>query len=92
MQHDMKYLDGRRFCLVLAKLVPGATVAEHKAQLRCLRGRANVDQRGYVSVEHSQGSFQLPPSCYRQILPADGTELLQDAEYFVICSVEGMDL
>lgn len=88
---NLTHLEGRRFCVVLAK---------HKdeddpmspVQMRCLHGRANIDRTGALTLEAQGNSFAVPRSAYPNILPADNTEMLRGAEYFVIVKVSGMEL
>ncbi len=84
---DLHYLEGKRFCIVFMNADDAESV-----NLRTLHGRASITREGALQVEHAGGAFLAPSSCHPQILPSDGTELLQDAEYYVICRVSGMDL
>jgi hypothetical protein len=81
MPPNLNYLEGRKFCVVFVKVVDPAT---ERVQLQCMRGRASVE-RGHLSVVGSNGGmFTVPSSALPNILPSDGTALLQDAEYFVL--------
>jgi hypothetical protein len=91
MPLDLSYLEGKRFCVVLAKLEDESN-PDGKVKLKPLHGRANVDKNGYLALEHPHGSFAVPASTYNKILPSDGTEMLKDADYFVICRVSGMEI
>lgn len=87
----LDYLEGKRFCVVLAKL-DGPDVDAGNVRLRCIHGRASLE-RGHLAVVGDDGvQFAVPASAYGQILPNDGTDLLKDAEYYVICGVRGMEL
>ncbi len=86
---ELKYLEGKRFCVVFMQ---ADDPDPQQVRLRALHGRANVSAAGILSVEHDGGAFQVPRSCYPQILASDGTDILGDAEYYVICRVSGMDL
>jgi hypothetical protein len=57
-----------------------------------MHGRASIDHRGALSVEASGGSFTVPASAYNRVLPSDGTPILEEAEYFVMVRVSGMEL
>ena len=86
MPIDLNYLQGKKFCLVLAQKF-GEDPS--KAKLRTMHGRADFSREGVLSVvSDSNEKFAVPASCYNQILQSDGTELLQDAEYYVICHVD----
>lgn len=89
MPPDLRYLEGKRICLVFMQ---GQGTEPSTVRLRALHGRASVDRRGTLAVEHAEGRFLVPSSCYPNILPADGSPILQDAEYFVICRLEGLRL
>lgn len=91
MPLDLHYLEGKKFCLVLVK-ADGPDPENGKIQLKCVIGRASINKREQLYVEHSSGRFQVPSSCYNLILPNDGTEMLQDAEYFTFCRVSGLEL
>ena len=85
MAVSLNRLEGRRFCVVFVKLVDPVT---ERVQLQCLRGRASID-RGKVSVYNEHGAvFTLPSVSLKNIMANDGTELLQDAEYFCFVRVD----
>ncbi len=81
MPANFDYLEGRRFCVVFVKVLD---VETERLQLQCMRGRASVE-RGRVSVVTAGGGmFTVPSSALPSVLPSDGSELLQDAEYFCL--------
>ncbi|MCH2174656.1 MAG: hypothetical protein MK193_02890 [Lentisphaeria bacterium] len=84
--NHLQYLHGKKFCLVFMQ-----GDDEKNIKLRTLHGRAMIDTKG-LTVQHGGGAFAVPSSCYGNILESDGTDLLEDAEYYVICKVSGMDL
>lgn len=88
MNYD--FLEGRKFCVVFVKVLDAAT---ERVQLRCLRGRANVEP-GKVSIAAGSGNvFTIPQTAMATIRPNDGTELLKDAEYFCLVKVnDNIDL
>ncbi len=80
---DWNYLEGRKFCVVFVKILDGSE-PKSKVQMQCLRGRASVE-RGRVSlVTAAGGQFTIPGTAMARILPSDGSELLKDAEFYVI--------
>ncbi|RMD74728.1 MAG: hypothetical protein D6820_16180 [Lentisphaerae bacterium] len=88
---DLSYLEGKKICLVFVK----ADASDpDRAQCRFLFGRANWDAKHRrLSVEHQEGAFTVPPTCYTQIFPNEGDEpQLRDAEYYILCRVDGMEL
>ncbi|MFT5131100.1 MAG: hypothetical protein ACI8W8_004735 [Rhodothermales bacterium] len=87
---DLKYLEGKKFCVVFIKTEDDKP--DGAMQLRCMHGRASIDHRGALSVQASGGGFAVPASAYHRVLPSDGTDILEDAEYFVMVRVSGMDL
>ena len=89
MPVDPKEVQGRKICVVFVAADSAETEA---ARLRVLHGRADLDRRGVLTVQHEGGAFVVPSSCRNQILPSDGTEILGDAEYYILCRVSGMDL
>ena len=90
MPLDLKYLQGKRFCVVL--LEDAENPDPTKVKIRPMLGRANFDKNGHLKLEHSDGAFMVPSSCYTSILPSDGTDLLEDAEYYVICKLSGIKI
>ena len=81
----LEKVEGRKFCVVFVKVIDKAA---GKVQLQCLRGRANVE-RGRLSVVNSSGaSFTVPGTAMQTILPSDGTDILQDAEYYCMVRVD----
>lgn len=85
MAVNLNQLEGRKFCVVFVKVLDPTA---NKVQLQCLRGRASVD-RGKVSVIDKNGAvFTIPSISVANILPSDGTKILQDAEYFVLIKVD----
>ncbi len=90
MPIDLRYLEGKKFCVIL--LEDSETSNPEKVKLQPMLGRANFDKHGHLKLEHSGGSFMIPSSCYPSILPSDGTDLLGDAEYYVICKLSGISL
>ena len=89
---DLGYLEGRKFCVVFFK-TQEEEAASGQIKMKCLHGRANIDKRGSLTVEAASGSFKVPTSAYPMIQPSDGTKILRDAEYFVLCKLsDGLDL
>ncbi len=85
MTTSLRYLEGRRFCVVFVKVLD---VARERVQLRCLRVRASLD-RGKVSVMAPSGNlFTIPGTAVRSIMPNDGSAILKDAEYFCFVKVD----
>lgn len=80
------YLEGRKFCVVLVQAAENDRSPE-KATLRCLRGRASVDD-GKITCIGDHGRFCVPFSAYGSVLPSDGTPILQDAEYYCFVRVD----
>lgn len=79
------YLEGRKFCVVFVKVLD---LLKERVQLRCLRGRANIEN-GKVTVATEKGTaFTVPHSALGTIAPNDGTALLKDAEYFCMVKVD----
>ena len=77
---DLRYLEGRKFCVVFVKVLDEP---RGRVQVQCFRGRADLE-RGQLNVVAENGAlFTVPSSAYGNILPNDGTKLLKDAEYFV---------
>ena len=81
MASRVDYLEGKRFCVVFVKVLDRAA---QRVRLQCFRGRASVE-RGHLNVIDGNGTvFPVPSSAFGNILPNDGTELLEDAEYFAL--------
>ncbi len=77
----LQYLEGRRLCVVFVKEVPEDP---HRAQVQCLQGRAKLDNEGLRLVDPNGVQFPVPNSALNNVLPSDGTDILKDAEYFVM--------
>lgn len=92
MSYELAGLEGKRFCVVFVKVTEKADGQEPDFQIRCVHGRASIERGISLVLEHDGGRFVVPRSCYNRILPSDGTTMLKDAEYFVMCKVEGMEL
>lgn len=91
MPTDLSYLEGRKFCLVLVRL-DDEKQPDGPLKLKCIHGRASVDVQGALRVHTPHESVCVPSSCYHRVLPNDGTAMLGDAEFFVLCRVAGMEL
>lgn len=99
MAVELNYLEGRRLCVVFCKLEEEdekgkcTNMEDPKFQIKTMHGRANVLNNQYLECVTSEGgNFKIPPSAYDKIFPSDGTDILKDAEYFVMVKVSGMDL
>lgn len=79
------YLEGRRFCVVFVKVLD---LLKERVQLRCLRGRASVDNGKVSVVAANSNVFTIPQSAMGSISPNDGTAILKDAEYFCLVKVD----
>lgn len=85
MPDSLDYLEGKKFCIVFVKVLDPT---RGRVQLQCFRGRANVE-RGRLHVVRDDGSmFTVPGSAIPNVLPSDGTKLLEDAEYFVFVKTD----
>ena len=93
MPQDLSYLEGTKMCVVFCQL---KEEVEDKApegedgsfRIKCLHGLGNIVDGKYLKVEGDNGSFQVPPSAYNRIYPNDGTDLLEDCEYFVMVKID----
>lgn len=85
MPVNLKHLEGRKFCVVFVKVIDAA---RERVSLQCLRGRASVTSGRVACVAEDGTLFQIPSTAIPNILPSDGTPLLQDAEYFVFVKVD----
>ena len=94
MPADLSYLEGRKVCIVFCQLKEEETFQKTEIpdeagfRLKCLHGLGNIVDGKYLKVEGPQGSFQVPPSAYKNIHPNDGTDMLKDAEYFVMVKLD----
>jgi hypothetical protein len=94
MPVDINYLEGRKICVVFCQLKEEETFKtedvpeEAGFRLKCLHGLGNILEGKYLKVEGDQGSFQVPPSAYKNIFPNDGTDILKDSEYFVMVKID----
>ena len=95
MSMDLSYLEGKKICVVFCQLTneqafkDGEEPKEGSFKLKCLHGLGNIIEGGkYLRVEGPDGGFSVPPSAYRNIHPSDGTDLLKDAEYFVMVKLD----
>lgn len=90
MAVSLSRVEGRKICVVFVQVMDEESA---RVRLRCFRGRGNVE-RGRLNVVDENGAvFPVPSSASRNVLPNDGTNLLQDAEYFVLVKTdENIDL
>jgi len=85
MAERLGYLEAKKFCVVFVQV---ADAASDRVRLQCFRGRASID-RGQLNVIDANGTvFPVPNSALGNILPSDGTALLQDAEYFALVKTD----
>jgi hypothetical protein len=63
---------------------------EQKVKLTPIHGVARLLPDRLVVEESSGNRLVVPDSALRSILPSDGTELLKDAEYYVIVKMGGL--
>ncbi len=90
MSEPLGYLEGAKMCVVFVTVVDESA---GKVKLQCFRGRADVN-RGKVTVINEDGAvFPVPSSAIGNIMPNDGTQILKDADYFVLVRTdEGIEL
>ena len=89
MAGQFQYLEGRKFCVVFVKVMDAVA---GNVKLHCLHGRANVEGGRITCVRQDGVQFTVPGSAIGSILPADGTALLRDADYFVLVRADsGID-
>jgi len=81
MASNLDYLEGRKVCVVFVKVVDKE---RERVRLQCFRGRGSIE-RGKLNVVDPNGAvFGVPSSAYPTIMPNDGSDLLKDADYFVL--------
>ena len=78
---SLNHLEGRKFCVVLVKEVPDQT---DRARVQCIHGRASVEDGKLNLVDPNGTKFPVPNSALNNIIENDGTDILKDAEYFVM--------
>ncbi len=82
---DLRYLEGRKFCVVFVQVLDEGHA---RVQLQCLRGRASIE-RGHLHVVTASGAmFAVPGSALPNIEANDGTKILKDAEYYVLVKAD----
>ncbi len=87
MTQELGHIHGTRFCLVRMTV---ADEAGKKVELVPIHGVAQVLPDRVIVLEESGSQHVVPDSALPSIFPSDGTELLKDAEYFVIVKVQAM--
>ena len=99
MAANIAYLEGRTLCVVFCKLVDEdkhgmcTNMEEPKFQIKTMHGRASIHQGKFIDcIDAAGNTFRVPPSAYDRVFPSDGTDILKDAEFFVMVKVSGMDL
>jgi hypothetical protein len=85
MLPQLQDLNGRKLCVVFVKVIDQTA---GKVQMQTLHGRAKVDGRKLELITPENAVFAVPNSALSNVLPSDGTEILKDAEYFVIVKVD----
>jgi hypothetical protein len=89
MAGPFHYLEGKKFCVVFVKVLDAVA---GRVKFHCLHGRANVDGGRITCIRDDGVQFTVPGSAIGNILPADGTPMLKDAEYFVLVRADsGID-
>lgn len=83
----LSYLDGVRFCLVHMMVLDQET---QNVRLIPIHGIAKVLSDRLVVVEPSGTEHVVPDSALPSILPSDGTDILKDAEHYVIVKIAEM--
>jgi hypothetical protein len=79
-----QYLDGTRFCIVYMTVLDAAT---QEVELTTVHGRARV-LPDRIAVEDRNGkAVSVPHSALGSIYRSDGTDLLKDAEFYVLVRV-----
>lgn len=85
MIDSLDRLEGRKFCVVFVKVI---NEDAGKVKLQALHGRASVENGKVSCITPEGASFTVPRSAHSNILPSDGTEMLKDAEYFVLVKTD----
>lgn len=85
MSESFAYLEGKRFCVVFVQIPEDNP---EKVRLQRLFGRACVDKNSVSCVTEQQVKFTIPASAMGNILPSDGTDILLDAEYYVLVKAD----
>ncbi|MCM8541215.1 MAG: hypothetical protein NE328_13145 [Lentisphaeraceae bacterium] len=91
---NLAYLEGKKICVVFCQLKEGIIVDEHDPKMeenfsfQCLHGRGNVIDGKQLRVENPELGFTIPTSCNNRIFPNDGTDIIGDAEYFVMVKID----
>ena len=80
----LSYLDETRFCLISMTVLDEKT---RKVKLTPIHGTAKVLPDRLVVVEPSGTQHVVPDSAIPSIVPSDGTELLKDADHYVIVKI-----
>ena len=82
------YLDGTRFCIVYMTVLDAAT---QKVELTTVHGCARVLADRIMVEDQSGKAVAVPHSALDSIHMSDGTDVLKDAEFYVIVKVgEGL--
>ena len=82
-----RHLDGTPFCMVQMLVLDAAT---QNVKLTPIHGHAKVFSDRLVVVEADGSQHVVPDSALGSILPSDGTDLLKDAEHYVIVKIADM--
>ncbi len=85
--HALRYLDGARFCIVQMVVLDANT---QNVKLTPIHGRAKVLSDHLVLIEAGGGEHAVPDSALPSILPSDGTEILGNAEHYVIVKIAAL--
>jgi hypothetical protein len=82
--HGLKHLEGTRFCLVQMTVLDAL---KQEVKLVPIHGVARILPDRLVVEEASGSQHVVPDSALQSILPSDGTDLLKDAEHYVIVKI-----
>ena len=88
MDVNINYLNNNKICVVYCRQ-ENDDINSNKLEISTLHGIAKVlNNTLYVQVG-SGNPIVMPKSAYRNIFPNDGTEMLKDADFFMLVKVKG---
>ena len=88
MNYNIEQLKGKKICAVYCRQQDDNPNSD-KMQISTLHGIAKIKNNGLYIDVGSGNPIPIPQTSYKNIFPNDGTQMLKDAQYFVMIKVHG---
>ncbi|OVE75379.1 hypothetical protein BVX97_04720 [bacterium E08(2017)] len=82
--NKLEGIGGKRFCLVYMELID---MEKEQVKLTPVYGTARLHSDKLLLVEKDGNELVVPESALASVYASDGSEILKDAEYYVVVKV-----